>query len=173
MKESIILTGLVACLLAACQPTSTGTAITNVTVIDAANGVRENQTVVFDGDEITSIQSASAEVSAAETIDGSGKYLIPGLWDFHVHLTYDDRFTDMMPAAFLSYGITSVRDTGGLMHKILPVVEAMRAESAIAPRVYFAGPLLDGQYVVYDGDDRPEIGVQNATLNKAGRQFAH
>ena len=152
-----------AALVAACQPAPTGTAITNITIIDAVNGVRENQTVVFDGDEIISIQPADTEISAAEVIDGTGKFLIPGLWDFHVHLTYDDRFVDAMPALFLSYGITSVRDTGGLMHKILPVAEKMRAADAIAPRVFFAGPLLDGNFVVYDGDGRPEIGVQNST----------
>ena len=155
-------------VLTACgQPESSGTAITNVTVIDAVNGVRQNQTVVFDGDEITSIGSSDTEFSVAETIDGTGKFLIPGLWDFHVHLTYDDRFTDSMPALFLSYGITSVRDTGGLMHKILPVVENMRAPDAVAPRVFFAGPLLDGNFVVYDGDSRPEIGVRNATADDA------
>ena len=68
-----------------------------------------------------------------------------------------------MPALFLSYGITSVRDTGGLMRKVMPVVEKMRAVDAIAPRVFFAGPLLDGNFVVYSGDGIPEIGVQNAT----------
>ncbi len=89
--------------------------------------------------------------------------MIPGLWDFHVHLTYDDSLTDVMPALFLSYGITSVRDTGGLMHKMLPVVEELRSDGAIAPRVFFSGPLLDGAFVVYDGESRPEIGVRNAT----------
>jgi imidazolonepropionase-like amidohydrolase len=72
-----------------------------------------------------------------------------------------------MPALFLSYGITSVRDTGGLMHKMLPIVEKMRAKDAIAPRVFFAGPLLDGNFVVYDGESRPEIGVRNATPDDA------
>jgi cytosine/adenosine deaminase-related metal-dependent hydrolase len=158
---------LLVILLASCQPAPSGTAITNVTIIDAVNGVRPNQTVVFDGDEITAIQSADAELNVAETIDGTDKYLIPGLWDFHVHLSYDDRFTPTMPAQFLSYGITSVRDTGGLMRKMLPIVEAMRDDGAVAPRVFFAGPLLDGQFVVYDGDDRPEIGVQNATPEQA------
>lgn len=155
-------------LLAACaEPESTATAITNVTVIDAVNGVRENQTVVFDGDEIITVGPTDPELSVTETIDGSGKFLIPGLWDFHVHLTYDERFTASMPALFLSYGITSVRDTGGLMHKVLPVVEKMRAPGAVAPRVFFAGPLLDGNFVVYDGDSRPEIGVRNATPDDA------
>ena len=157
------------CQVASCQPASqpTGTAITNVTVIDAVNGIRTNHTVVYDGDEIVSVGPGGTPADVAETIDGSGKYLIPGLWDFHVHLSYDERFTDDMPALFLSYGVTSVRDTGGLMHKILPIVEKMRAADAVAPRVWFAGPLLDGNFVVYDGDSRPEIGVRNATPEEA------
>ncbi len=159
-------------LLTACvEPESTATAIINVTVIDAVNGVRENQTVVFDGDEIITVESSDPDLSVAEVIDGSGKFLIPGLWDFHVHLTYDDRFTETMPALFLSYGITSVRDTGGLLHKVLPVVEKMRAPDAVAPRVFFAGPLLDGNFVVYDGESRPEIGVRNATPDDASKMI--
>ena len=116
--------------------------------------------------------TASTPVAAAETIDGSGKYLIPGLWDMHVHLTYDEAFTDDMPRLFLAHGITSVRDTGGLIDKIIPVVEAMRAPDAIAPRVYFSGPLLDGRYVVYDGESRPEIGTQNASIEAARANIA-
>lgn len=164
--------GLTILALASCQPAPTGMAITNVTIIDAVNGVRESQTVVFDGDEITAIQSADAELNVESTMDGSGKYLIPGLWDFHVHLTYDDNFTEAMPALFLSWGITSVRDTGGLMNKVLPVIEKMRAADAVAPRVFFAGPLLDGNFVVYDGDGRPEIGIQNATPEQARQNIA-
>ena len=163
---------LVSVITACSELAPSGTAITNVTVIDAVNGVRENHTVVFDGDEIIAINSSGPPLSVAETIDGTGKYLIPGLWDFHVHLTYDDRFTDSMPLLFLSYGITSVRDTGGLMHKILPVVKKMRAPDAVAPRVFFAGPLLDGNFVVYDGDSRPEIGVRNATPDDARKTIA-
>jgi imidazolonepropionase-like amidohydrolase len=164
-----ILLAVAVVLIASCQQAQTpsGTAITNVTVIDAVNGVRENQNVVFDGDEITIIQSAEAELTVAETIDGSGKYLIPGLWDFHVHLTYDDRFGDTMPGLFLSYGVTSVRDTGGQLSKVLPTVEKMRAADAVSPRVFFAGPLLDGRFLVYDGISRPEIGSRNATPAEA------
>jgi len=159
-------------LFAACQPSPTGTVIKNVTVIDAVNGIRPNQDVVFDGDEITMVRSSGSEHAAERIIDGTGKYLIPGLWDFHVHLTFDDRFTESMPVLFLSYGITSVRDTGGLIHKVLPVVEKMRGEDAIAPRVFFSGPLLDGTYVVYDGESRPEIGVRNATPDEARETIA-
>jgi imidazolonepropionase-like amidohydrolase len=142
-------------------------AIENVTVIDVRSGVRPGRTVVVRGDRIVSVEAAGAPTGAHEVIDGSGRYLIPGLWDMHVHLTYDEALTPTMPALFLRWGITSVRDTGGLLHELLPVVEAMRAEGAAAPRVFFAGPLLDGERVVYDGVGRPEIGTANATVEAA------
>lgn len=144
-----------------------GTAIQNVTVIDAVGGVRHDQTVVFDGDNISYVGPANAAPDTSESIDASGKFLIPGLWDFHVHLTFDERFTPIMPASFLKYGVTSVRDTGGLLEKLLPVVEHMRSPDVLAPRVYFSGPLLDGEFVVYDGESAPEIGMQNITAKQA------
>ena len=88
----------------------------------------------------------------------------------HVHLTYDDAFTESMPKLFLAHGITSVRDTGGLMEKMEPVKRKMRAPEAISPRVYFSGPLLDGKFVVYDGDLVPEIGTENSTISMAKKK---
>ena len=142
-------------------------AITNVTVIDALNGIRKNQTVFFRQDSITKVQPSNVPVNDTPTVDGTGKYLIPGLWDFHVHLTYEDSLMEDMPRLLLSYGITSVRDTGGLLEKVLPVVKKMREANAIAPRVFYAGPLLDGRDVVYDGESRPHIGVQNINAQSA------
>lgn len=156
----------------ACGPTDAPAdlAIENVTVIDAENGVREGQTVVVDDGRIVSVGPAGG--AAAEVVDGSGQYLIPGLWDFHVHLTYDARFTDAMPGLFLNNGITSVRDTGGPLDLVLAAVEAMRAEGATAPRVFYAGPLLDGGDVVYDGENRPLLGIANPDPETARENVA-
>ena len=161
-----------ACVPAPEAPQS-GIAISNVTVIDAVSGERPGQTVLVDGDRIVAVgPSDSVYFSASEQIDGTGKFLIPGLWDMHVHLTFDERFTPTMPEMFIRYGITSVRDTGGLMAKVAPVVERMRAEGAIAPRVFFSGPLLDGVPVVYDGIDAPEIGVPTLDAEAARARVA-
>jgi len=145
--------------------------ISNVTLIDAKQGLLYDMTVIIRGDEIVDVSTAASEPDArtpsGRVIDGRGKYLIPGLWDMHVHLTYDDRFTELMPLTFLSWGITSVRDTGGMMQDLMPVIAKMRAPDAISPRVYFSGPLLDGQHVVYDGNSRPLIGTQNSDVEQA------
>src|SRR5262249_3113617 len=65
-------------------------AITAVTVIDATGApARPNMTVVVTGDRITAV-GKSGEVGVpkgARVMDGKGKYLIPGLWDMHVHTT--------------------------------------------------------------------------------------
>jgi cytosine/adenosine deaminase-related metal-dependent hydrolase len=61
-------------------------AITNVTVIDVARGVEERGwTVVTEGDRITRIGAAVPIPPGAARVDGSGKFLIPGLWDMHSH----------------------------------------------------------------------------------------
>ena len=145
--------------LAACAPEAppADLAIQNVTVVDAVDGAREGRTVLVRDGRIAGVVDASQAVEATRVVDGTGRYLIPGLWDFHVHLTYDDRFTEAMPALFLKHGITSIRDTGGMLDR----VEAMEAEGATAPRVFFAGPLLDGEKVVYDGVNRPALGIAN------------
>ena len=161
-------------ILVACTPSGPAVdlAIQNVTLIDAVNGVREASTVLVDDGLITAILPAGDDVNATEVVDGTGQYLIPGLWDFHVHLAYDARFTEAMPGLFLNYGITSIRDTGGPLNLVLPAVEAIRAEGAIAPRVYFAGPLLDGEYVVYDGVNNPLLGIGNPDVETARANMA-
>ncbi len=156
-------------LVAACGGSTpvADVAIENVTVIDAVNGVREGQTVLVEGGMISAVMDAGEAGGATRTVDGSGRYLIPGLWDFHVHLTYDARLTDAMAGLFLNHGITSIRDTGGPLDPVLAAVAPLRADGATAPRVFYAGPLLDGEFVVYDGNGRPPLGIGNPDVETA------
>ena len=106
----------------------TGLAIEDVTVIDAVSGVREHQRVVVDGDLILSVTGMDGPAPpVADTLDGSGRFLMPGLWDMHVHFLYDDALTDVMPGLFLRYGITSVRDTGGDLGRMTALRERLEA----------------------------------------------
>jgi hypothetical protein len=167
---------MLALTLAACAPGDSSSrpdlAITNTTVIDAVQGAREGVTVVVNDGRIVEVAEAGTAVDALAIIDGTGRYLIPGLWDFHVHLTYDARFTEAMPALFLRWGITSIRDTGGPLDLVQPVVERLRAVDATAPRVFFAGPLLDGRDVVYDGVNQTELGIANPDAETARANVA-
>ena len=148
--------------------------ISNVTIVDAKQGLIEGVDVAITDGLIIRVSSSETPSSSslefnesAQVIDGKGKYLIPGLWDMHVHLTYDKRFTNTMPEAFLSWGITSVRDTGGMLQDLLPIIKRLREPGVFSPRVYFSGPLLDGEHVVYDGVSRPLIGTRNSDEEQA------
>ena len=176
----LLSTGLLLALASCQQSTQTPTIsadllIRNVTLVDSADGLRANQDIWVSGDRVLGVEptgSAVRSIEAATVIDGTGKFLIPGLWDMHVHITYEPAISDAMPDLFLSYGITSVRDTGALLDNIAPHVSKWRAPGAVAPRLYYSGPLLDGANVVYDGDSRPEIGIANATVEQARANIA-
>lgn len=149
--------------------------IQNVTLVDSASGLRASQDIWVSGDKVVGVAAAggiSQSIDAKRVIDGTDKFLIPGLWDMHVHITYEPAISEAMARLFLSYGITSVRDTGALMDNIAPHVTKWRAPGAVAPRLYYSGPLLDGANVVYDGDSRPEIGIANATVAQARDNIA-
>jgi hypothetical protein len=142
--------------------------IENVNIIDPVDGLIENQQVVIQDDSIVFIGPARGVATNRqdEVLNARGQYLIPGLWDMHVHLFYDEALTDSMPDLFLRYGVTSVRDTGGDIRKLAKLRDALA--NVPSPRLYFSGPLLDGKFVVYDGSDpsRPPLGtgVANASM---------
>ena len=129
--------------------------IQNVTIVDAIDGARQNQSVVISGDRIIEVGLAE-QVTApegAEVVDGSDKYLIPGLWDAHVHITNTPAMRQAMFPLFIVNGITYVRDTAAELDDIL----AMREESVrlaesegMAPDVYILGHHIDGQWLSWD-----------------------
>lgn len=142
-----------------CQPQGTlfkdALCIENISIIDPEVGLVPNQTVIIKDGKILKI-SDSAELKLASEntiIDGNGKYLIPGLWDAHVHFAYIEDLAPRMFDLFLGYGITSVRDTGGKIDFVKDWKDKALADPTKAPRVMIAGPLLDGHPNVYDGSD--------------------
>lgn len=179
----ILILVVTACAKQSEAPTIAKTAIENATVVDAVNGVRANQTIVFEGDEILSVGSSDIPVEVERRIDGTGKFVIPGLWDMHVHLSASDIVGDSMLPLLLSYGITSVRDTGGVLDELVPMIERGQNNIYPAQRIFFSGPLLDGKFKVYDGSSlfRPNTGTSNtipeqaestvAELKKSGASF--
>lgn len=161
-----------AVLMGACAEPGPGAdmAFEHVTVIDAAGGVREDQRVVVSGEQVVAVAPMAAPAPAADrVIDGRGRFLIPGLWDMHVHFLYDEALTEAMAELFLAYGITSVRDTGGNLEELVALRSRLEASDDPAPRVFFSGPLLDGEHVVYDGGDpgRPPLGTAVAAPAEA------
>jgi imidazolonepropionase-like amidohydrolase len=124
-------------------------AITHVTVINpGTDSVRSDQTVITRGDRIASVSDAmSASVPQdARVIDGTHQYLIPGLWDMHIHSAFGDWFPggrEIILPLFIANGVTGVRDMGG----DIPVLQAWRKEIAngtlVGPHMIISGPMLD------------------------------
>lgn len=149
--------------------------IENVTAIDAMNGERQNVDVLIRDGLIARVGTnlnTDGAITIRERIDGSGKYLIPGLWDAHVHLTYKkgvDHQT-FFPLS-LAYGVTSLRDTGGHLDQ-LTEARAISDSDALAPNLYVSGPLIDGSNRVYAGQSAgfPNLSVGVGTASEVEAQ---
>ena len=145
--------------------------IQNINTIDAKDGLKKNMTVILDGNKILHI-SKNNQIDLkgnSQLIDGKGKYLIPGLWDAHVHFAYIEDLAPSMFNLFLAYGITSVRDTGGKIEFVKEWKDKADANPTAAPRVKIAGPLIDGMPNVYDGSSpsRPPLSVGAGSVEEA------
>jgi imidazolonepropionase-like amidohydrolase len=125
-------------------------AIIHVNLIDATGApVQADMTVIVQGKQILQLgKSASTTVpKAARVVDGRGKYLIPGLWDMHVHeifgawLPEDEKIT---PVLFVANGVTGVRDMGGDLEPLKKWRARIAEGKLLGPRMIIAGPMLDG-----------------------------
>jgi imidazolonepropionase-like amidohydrolase len=127
-------------------------AITHITVIDAGAGLaRPRMTVIVRGDRITAAGTRVRAPRGLRVVDGRGKYLIPGLWDMHVHLRAN--FDLAVPDAsgrtfyaphFVANGITGVRSMWDSAADIRRLREAMAAGEVAGPRIVSSGNMLDG-----------------------------
>ena len=128
-------------------------AISDVTVIDATGGpAKPNMTVIIIGDRITTI-GKTGEVAIpknAQVIDGKGKFVIPGLWDMHVH-TVIGRLPELYFPLFIANGVTGVRDMAafdlGFLKQLRTDINEGRL---IGPRIV-AGKMVDGPLPFWPG----------------------
>jgi imidazolonepropionase-like amidohydrolase len=124
-------------------------AITHVTVIDATGAApRPDMTVTVRGGRIVEIgKSSSKAPKGAQVVDGHGKFLIPGLWDMHVHTNFGDWLPggkEIILPLFVANGITGVRDMGGDLHLLKEWRDQIDAGTTLGPRMVISGPMIDG-----------------------------
>ena len=117
-------------------------AIVDVTVVDVQRGTGlPHIDVVVDGDRIASVGPASGELpNGARVISGKGRFLIPGLWDMHIHVADDPRALGLL----LASGITSARDMANVPNVALDARKRIQEGSLEGPRLLVAGPALEG-----------------------------
>ncbi len=118
-------------------------AITDVTVVDGTGDTsRPHMTVVVSGGTIIAVDPVARALlpPQATVIDGRGKFLIPGLWDMHVHLA---KAGASSPGLFVANGVTSVRDMGGDFAVVRRWRDEIAAGVRVGPRIRTAGPILE------------------------------
>jgi hypothetical protein len=114
-------------------------------VIDVASGATHpDNTVLVVGNRITFVgPAANATVPAgARVIDGRGKFLIPGLWDMHVH-GFVYVFSDFAGPLMIANGITGARDMGYYIDTTLSWKSRIASGREIGPRLV-VGARVDG-----------------------------
>ncbi len=118
--------------------------IENVSVIDAVNPiVQPNKTVVINGNRIKAIgEKGKVSIPAkARIINGKGKYLIPGLWDSHVHLSSAEYSLPL----FVANGVTSVREMGGDLRHVKDLRERVNKGQLLGPKIKISGTILESE----------------------------
>lgn len=119
--------------------------ITHVTVIDTSGGpAQPDMTVVVRDGRIAGVGRSAAGVPGKGTVlvEGRGKFLIPGLMDMHVHLSWT---TASALPVLVANGVTSVRDMGGRLGQIDEWRTKIAAGLLVGPRIVRAGPILNGK----------------------------
>ena len=104
-------------------PLDADLAITRVSVVDVERGtIVPEQTVLVKGNRIVDVGDASRirTASGVRTVDGSGRYVIPGLWDMHAHIHFSGRSPEVEMPMFVAHGVTGARVMNAGQASVLP-----------------------------------------------------
>ena len=143
MTRRLALFAVALACLQACATQQTFVAIRNVTVIPMTGaGASAGQTVLVRDGRIAEI-GPSAEVRTppdAIAVDGTGKFLIPGLFEMHAH-TSKTRASAL--GLYVEHGVTTIRDQGSEHAEVLRWRREIRTGARVGPRMLIAGPYLE------------------------------
>ncbi len=135
--------------------------VDGVHIIDVRTGeIAEDQAILVEAGRIIEITDAERSRSASRRVDGGGRYVIPGLWDSHVHATGDvtDALDRTLPL-FLAHGVTHVRDMGSNLERVADIRTGIAADAGqLAPRMLISGPIMTEVELRWYGDIQRAIG---------------
>ena len=146
-RQILLVLGMSIGVHAAPQAQGQSLALRNVTLIDGTGAAAApGMTVVVVGKRITAVGRIVAVPQGARIVDGTGKFVIPGLWDMHLHLRGDARVPQVNTygeVLLLANGVTGARVMAGLppFHRIQRAVES---GEALGPRIFIASRNMDG-----------------------------
>ncbi len=135
--------------IALAHATDSTLVLTHVSIVDVTGKpLQPDMDVTIQGQRIVEIAPARKFMpKGSRVIDGHGKYVIPGLWDMHVHTVFGDwipRDENVILPLFVANGVTGVRDMGGDLEVLKLWRAQISAGKLLGPRMVIAGPMLDG-----------------------------
>jgi imidazolonepropionase-like amidohydrolase len=162
MRIVLSATVVLALYAAGMQAQPASLALVGATVIDGTGGAPlTNAVVVITGNRIAAVgpRGSTTVPSGAQIVDAAGAFVVPGFVDTNVHLSlyggmndryetlvkYHDRQQDIVleaAQAQLSYGITTVRDSYGMLRPLVAVRDRIAAGAAVGPRILAAGNIV-------------------------------
>ena len=138
----------------------------NVNLVDlSGKGKMNKANILIDQGQIADIYTGNKKVEVDQEIDLTGKYLIPGLIDAHVHLVnmpFDDSekrhaHMDRLLTAFLMGGVTSVRDMAGDARQLAELKRASVMHEITAPNIYYAAFMAGPTYYKEMGREQEAV----------------
>jgi hypothetical protein len=121
--------------------------IVNVNVVDVDLGeIEPHRNVVLRDGFIVSVGQWLPAGRGVPTLDGTGQYLVPGLWDFHTHALASAADEQLALPLYVAHGITTIRDVSAArpLADLLRTHQALETGARVGPRLELAGPVLDG-----------------------------
>lgn len=128
--------------------------ISNINIVDVDHGkIIPGQTIIINHNVIDTIMTFSPEMEfiSEEHIDGTNKYIIPGLWDMHTHLLWSLTEFNLHNKMMISNGVTGFRDMWGSDSVASTVKRKIRSNELIHQRFYRTNHMLDGEPESWEG----------------------
>ena len=132
--------------------------VQNVNVVDVVNGVIvPHQFIAISGEKIVHVGNATSikNYKSKRNYDGKNQYIMPSLWDMHMHFggdTLKDE-NEMLLPLFLAMGVTAVRDCAGdISPAIFNWKDQIKKRKLAGPDIFTSGPKLEGINSIWPGD---------------------
>jgi Amidohydrolase family len=179
MRNIYLIIPAVTFFLFSCQKQSVpdnALVIRDANIINVKNGeLEEDRTVIIVDNRIQAIGSRDEFIgSGAKEIDASGKFMIPGLWDMHVHATFAGWIKTFYPV-FIANGVTGIRDMWGVSEVARKAKNEIAQGKLLGPRIVVAGNMVDGLPPLFSGSvivsTATEAEAAVDSLQKSGADF--
>jgi hypothetical protein len=116
----------------------------HINIINVLDGtIQKDQSIRIEDGLIKSISTHSLDDSKFKIYDCSGKFIIPGLWDMHIHDGGDSSTRYEYIPLFLANGVTGIRDMWG-SEEMLKLRDEIKEEKFVGPRMIVGSPIIDG-----------------------------